>query len=284
MNHTKLKTVVILLATSKVQAACWAQKGKWGTAGCLFVNCFQRLARCMLNSSCRSALHCDANCGEEINGNSCHLICELTFGYGNEAYKSVLQCMVGNKCLPVSNMDGRCLAQDNQTVNNLTNIEQVKGKWWIVRGLNCGQEGWPGAFDYFPCQRDDFVQENEAWFDQISYCGGRNNTCSTPIVNTNAAVEITSPGVITHWYIDAPLKPQIEFWRVLSFPSPDWMLYVYCGSTPAGPYGGGSVVSRSARTADAIPDWIRDNFRRTAIQYGFDYDAMCISNSIECEN
>ena len=39
-------------------------------------------------------------------------------------------------------------------------------------------------------------------------------------------------------YTDPPLKPQTEEWRVLSWPHPDWMLYIYCGSTPTGPYAG----------------------------------------------
>ena len=56
--------------------------------------------------------------------------------------------------------DGKCLAQDTDTVKNLTNLAQVKGKWWILRGLNCGQLGWPAGFDYFPCQQDHFVFQN----------------------------------------------------------------------------------------------------------------------------
>ena len=44
--------------------------------------------------------------------------------------------------------------------------------------------------------------------------------------------------VPTHRYTDPPLKPQTEEWRVLSWPHPDWMLYIYCGSTPTGPYAG----------------------------------------------
>lgn len=84
--------------------------------------------------------------------------------------------------------------------NNCSHLAmQVKGKWWIIRGLNCGQSGWPAAFDYFPCQRDEFVLENGNWIDHIAYCGGRNNTCQTPMCHTVANVSITSPGVMTHW-------------------------------------------------------------------------------------
>ena len=71
-----------------------------------------------------------------------------------------------------------------------------------MRGLNCGQKGWPAGFDYFPCQRDEFVMADDgSWIDHIAYCGGKNNTCQTPIVFTVANVSLTSPGVMTHWYV-----------------------------------------------------------------------------------
>ena len=101
-------------------------------------------------------------------------------------------------------------------------------------------------------------------------------------------------------YTDPPLVPQNEEWRVLSWPHPDWMLYIYCGFTPTGKYAGecsmrtlevisfcragGSVVTRSARTADAIPAYVEAQFRSTALRFKFDYDTMCISNVTMCSD
>lgn len=181
--------------------------------------------------------------------------------------------------------DGKCLAQDTDTVKNLTNLAQVKGKWWILRGLNCGQPGWPAGFDYFPCQQDHFVFQDDHWIDLISYCGGSNNTCTTPIVHTVANVSIKKPGVMSHVYIDPPLTPENEEWRVLSWPHPDWMLYIYCGYTPTGTYTGGSVVSRLDRPAGSdIPKYVEEIFKKTAVQFGFDYDSMCVSDVTKCPN
>jgi hypothetical protein len=184
-------------------------------------------------------------------------------------------------------MNGLCLAQDNQTVSTLTEMSQVTGKWWILKGLNCGQDKtWRGGFDYYPCQRDEFAFENGEWIDHISYCGGKGETpasCTTKYLNTYANVSITSPGVMTHWYQDAPLLPQIEEWRVLSY-YPDWMLYIYCGSTPAGPYAGGSIVSRVARNIKDIPSDIEKDFKETAAKFGFNTDTMCISDVTNCPN
>ena len=106
------------------------------------------------------------------------------------------------------------------------------------------------------------------------------------MVFTVANVSLTKPGVMTHWYTDPPLKPQVEEWRVLSWPHPDWMLYIYCGYTPTGPYAGGSVVSRSDKPSsiNAIPKYVEVEFRATAQRFGFDYDAMCVSNVANCSD
>jgi len=235
---------------------------------------------------CFQAVICNAKCQGQPEEDGCDLICELTYGYNNTQYTNVLKCATEHKCLPINSNDGLCLANDTDTVQNITDMKQMAGKWWILSGLNCGQdETWPGGFDYFPCQRDEFVlTDDNLWLDYISYCGGKNDTCTTPIVNTVANATISSPGVMRHDYLDAPLLPQLEFWRVLSYPHPDWMLYIYCGTTPINEYAGGSVVSRTARTLDDIPKWIEKLFVRKALEYGFDYYTMCKSDDTSCPN
>lgn len=254
------------------------------TVECLLIHCGLPSIACSIDEQCRKALECNAKCQKEAQQNSCDLLCELTYGYNSTRYKSLLQCMADHQCLPKASIDGKCLAEDSQTLKNLTSMDQVKGKWWILKGLNCGQPGWEAGFDAFPCQRDEFVFQEDRWIDHIAYCGGSNDTCSTPIVNTKANVSITSPGVMTHWYLDAPLLPQIEEWRVLSWPHPDWMLYIYCGSTPNGAYAGGSVVSRMSRSIEDIPEYVKDEFITVAEEFGFSYDEMCTSDVSTCQD
>ena len=252
---------------------------------CILLNCSIPSATCLVDSQCREAVFCNAKCQGKTNEEACNLLCELTYGYNSTKYRNLMQCMSDHGCLPMSPMDGLCLANDTDTIKNLTDMSQIKGKWWILRGLNCGQRGWPAGFDYFPCQRDEFVKEDGYWVDHIAYCGGSNNTCATPMIFTVANVSLSKPGVMLHIYTDPPLKPQVEEWRVLSWPHPDWMLYIYCGSTPTGPYAGGSVVSRSMKpTLDAIPAYVETEFRNTARQFGFNYDIMCISNVTNCSD
>ena len=256
-----------------------------GPGSCILVNCSLPSVTCFLDRQCRQATLCNAKCQGKKDEEACNLLCELTYGYNSTKYRNLMQCMSDHGCLPVSPSDGICLANDSYTIKNLTDMAQIKGKWWILRGLNCGQKGWPAGFDYFPCQRDEFVMEHSRWIDHIAYCGGSNNTCATPMVFTVANVSLTSPGVMTHWYTDPPLKPQIEKWRVLSWPHPDWMLYIYCGSTPTGPYAGGSVVNRSVKPPTGIiPEYVEVEFQTIAHQFGFDYNAMCVSNVTNCSD
>jgi hypothetical protein len=107
------------------------------------------------------------------------VVCLINYGYDNTIYYKLMSCLVKNLCLPTSPPDGKCLAQDNQAVTTLTDMAQLAGgKWWILKGLNCGQNSsWPGGYDYFPCQNDVFeMQKDGTWVQSISYCAGKNNT------------------------------------------------------------------------------------------------------------
>ena len=34
-------------------------------------------------------------------------------------------------------------------VAGIEDFETIYGDWWVVKGVNCGQEGWPGAYDWY---------------------------------------------------------------------------------------------------------------------------------------
>ncbi len=257
-----------------------------GTGSCVEANCSKDITPCLFDGQCRDALFCSLKCEtKKDQRDACDLLCELTYGYNCTKYRTLMQCMSDHGCLPPSPPDGTCLANDTDVIKNLTTMTQLKGKWWILRGLNCGQSGWPGGFDYFPCQRDDFVFENGKWVDHIAYCGGTNNSCSTEMIFTVADVSLSKPGVMSHNYTDPPLRPQLEQWRVLSWPHPDWMLYIYCGKTPVGVYAGGSVVNRSETPPNGtIPEYVEMEFKTTAHRFGFEYDTMCISDVTKCSD
>ena len=33
-------------------------------------------------------------------------------------------------------------------VEGIEDFDTIYGDWWVVRGVNCGQEGWPGSYDW----------------------------------------------------------------------------------------------------------------------------------------
>ena len=80
----------------------------------------------MLDSQCRKASFCNAECTGKKNVEACNLLCELTYGYNSTKYRALLQCMSDHGCLPVNPPDGVCLANDSDTIKNLTDMAQVR--------------------------------------------------------------------------------------------------------------------------------------------------------------
>merc|ERR1712107_904271 len=112
-------------------------------------------------------------------------------------------------------------------------LKQVEGDWWVTRGISCGQEGWRGGFDIYPCQHARYFRTETGWVNNITFS--------------------SKPGIIQLDYTnDVPLLPQVENWKIVSFPSNDYMMVFWCGTNPALDYNGGFVVSRS-RTEEGMP-------------------------------
>ena len=43
--------------------------------------------------------------------------------------------------------DGICMAEDSDALQEITDISQVQGDWWVLKGQNCGQdETWRGEY------------------------------------------------------------------------------------------------------------------------------------------
>jgi hypothetical protein len=280
------------------------------TPVCIAKHCPLLWGKCILDEQCRQALGCNVKCVlEKANMNKCNLLCELNYGYGSEIYKNALQCGVDNNCFPQPDIpDGVCLVEDNDDKRldkSLTDLASIEGQWWILKGLNCGQnETWAAGFDWLPCQYDNFIkrstttdlpigEDQTEWIDRIGYCGGEDSKCDTDMVHTVADVYISKPGIMTHIYTDPPLTPQDEEWKLLSHPHPDWMLYIYCGSTPMGPYAGASVVVRETlsgngidkptKTMADIPPRVLRIFKAKAREVGIDWEYdWCDSDVREC--
>ena len=133
-------------------------------------------------------------------------------GNGNAAFIELLQCMAKHGCLPQLPEDGACLAGEVDTVQTITQLEMVAGDWWVVRGVNCGQDDlWSGGYDWYPCQHERYLQlEDDTWINNTTYCGGTDSACSTDQIVTIPHATLPSPGLIRLDYDDEPLLPQVK--------------------------------------------------------------------------
>ena len=101
----------------------------------------------------------------------------------------------------------------NYSIQDLTDVSQIAGDWWVVKGQNCGQEGWPSGLDGYPCQHSRFIELSDgSWINNVTYCHGSDSVCSTPIMVVTPDVSLKLPGVVRTDYPEgeAPMRPQVE--------------------------------------------------------------------------
>ena len=76
---------------------------------------------------------------------------------------------------------------------------------------------------------------------------------------------------------------QIEDWKFVAWPHPDWAFVVMCGSNPAFNYNGAYVFTRerSLEALESLPE-VEVALRAAAESIGIDYDFMCESDNTNC--
>ena len=89
----------------------------------------------------------------------------------------------------------------------------------MIRGLNCGKnDDFPGGYDWYPCQHARYVkQESGQWINNVTYCDGKDDACTTPYIITIANVSLPHPGVVLHEYTDSPVKPQVREYYLMDY-------------------------------------------------------------------
>jgi len=255
---------------------------------CVLGACLGKTAKCFMDTNCRNTINCIEKCTsnerlERVAG--CAYTCEMTHGYENEYFLDEIKCLVNNGCLTRYPRDGICHGNDNDGIANLKSLDQVKGDWWVVRGLNCGQnDDYPGGYDWYPCQHERFIKEsNGQWINRVTYCDGKADKCmASGIIETIANVSLPAPGVVQHDYTDAPLSPQVEKWRIVSWPNEgDYLMMLWCGNLPILEYNGGIFLSRHRSDKD-MPESTLEEFKKMSKKHGIPWSEWCPSNNEHC--
>jgi len=252
---------------------------------CIALHCPLESAACVLEPECRETLECMTGCEGRPDVSQCQFECEMTLGLNNEVFITLLRCMAEHDCFPEVPPDGICLAGPEDTVQEITTIDQVSGDWWVVSGVNCGQDDvWTGGYDWYPCQHERYLRFEDGWINNTTYCGGKESVCTTGQIVTIPHATMPSPGLIRLEYDDEPLLPQIERWHIVGvspWPQPQWMFVMWCGQNPALDYNGAFVLSRG-RVLSELPEDTETVFRDVALRHGVDWEGMCESDNTGC--
>ena len=95
-------------------------------------HCFLEIGACVVDSECFQILNCLQDCAGKPDEAQCSFSCGMLGG--NENFRKVLKCMVENGCMPKYEDDGICLAADDAALQDITDIAQLEGDWWVLKG------------------------------------------------------------------------------------------------------------------------------------------------------
>merc|ERR1719221_91788 len=196
------------------------------------------MIRCGLDLACIKGMICFGKCG---NDTSCDFECEQE-AYANKPLNQFMQCSADHGCLPKTDPEcypaamcrhGNCNATNEEAVQTLFSLDQFKGEWWTLTGVN-------PHYDYYPCQHEHVFQGKDGqWINNSTYGIKSVDQHLHSVMN----LTLLAPGVIQHAYTDATLSPNVEVWRVVSMPEPEWAFVLWCGHNPIKYYSGGFLLS-----------------------------------------
>ena len=145
----------------------------WHTNTCLAANCVSSLGSCAVSPSCMRTVGCVNGCilehlYSEDKVAACAYLCEMTHGYQNTQFTDLIDCMLTQACLEQYPEDGPCIGEDKDGLQTVTKMEDIEGDWWVLRGINCGDQPYPGGYDWYPCQHERFIKDNNGqWINKV---------------------------------------------------------------------------------------------------------------------
>ena len=95
---------------------------------CITGHCLTKMLTCAGNAGCQATLNCITECQLTQPRNRqamCAYICEVTDGYLNTEFESLMLCMIDHGCMSHYPQDGTCVAQESDGVETITDMSQV---------------------------------------------------------------------------------------------------------------------------------------------------------------
>ena len=120
--------VQIALAAILLVSDVRSEKGE-SVEQCLFGHCSEPLQKCWQNQACHDSLVCTGACDFSTTPD-CADTCNL---FKDELMTELMQCQANHHCFPKTEI-GKCLVQDNQTVDEFLMQEMANSSWYILKG------------------------------------------------------------------------------------------------------------------------------------------------------
>lgn len=203
---------------------------------CMMEHCRSQATACLRDSSCRDNMICMTKCG--LTNHSCMYRCMNT--YDDAVFDNMMKCMVGDHhCMELEPPDPsfRC-SPPAQVLKNFT-LSQLKGTWYIVRGLNpdydcfdCAISTYspvPNSHNYTLSAKYDVVMLNGSIRHRVAVqqTQQRNSSIGGLLENTDTLMGLT----------------MYEKWQVLDYsPTGSYMVSYYCGHMSSNWWYEGSLV------------------------------------------
>ena len=181
LSYLPLVVMVVVLQRMMTPTQMWRQivlttswRPFWYSNTCLAGNCLSPLSSCVTSLQCMKTVGCINGClldniYQQDKVAACAYICEMTYGYENTEFTSLIDCMLQNQCLEQYPEDGPCIGGDKDGLKSVTKMEDIEGDWWVLRGINCGEDPYPGGYDWYPCQHERFIKDNNGqWINKVN--------------------------------------------------------------------------------------------------------------------
>jgi len=237
---------------STLHAAAGAAPGPTPSLGCILGNCAPKIAKCMLNTSCRKGMTCTKGCG--ATNQTC--IFQCTSDFENDVYDDMIKCFFTdhscmrepkgqtfstyemcrplNKSTPLTTYMGKPLTAD---VARTLLTRNNKNYWLVAQGLS-------KAYDCFECQ-NLYFNTSTTNSSQLIY------TAIYKILKSDGSARWNRADYVADWDTFGEGGPgrmhlhdpdygglvHDEDWRIIAVDErtpnqPEWIGLYYCGGAP----------------------------------------------------